>query len=196
MIFRLLDIVISLVGLVLLFPVFIVLSILIKIDSKGPVFFKQLRVGRWNKDFYLLKFRTMRVDAEKMGQLTVGGRDARITKVGFLLRKYKADEFPQLINVLFGSMSMVGPRPEVRHYVNHYSPEQMKILQIKPGITDNASIEYSDENEVLGNAKDPEKAYVEIILPHKIRLNQEFLANKTLVNYFRIIAKTLLKIVA
>ena len=147
---RFFDFILSLVGLVVLAPIFIVLAIWIKIDSKGPVFYKQVRVGQNGIDFGLFKFRSMVVDADKKGLITVGGRDPRITRSGYFIRKYKLDELPQLINVLLGDMSLVGPRPEVRKYVELYTDEQQKVLSVKPGITDYASIEYMDENEILG----------------------------------------------
>ena len=145
---RILDIALSFIGLVVLSPFILIITSIIKLDSKGPVFFKQLRVGKWNADFYLFKFRTMRPNSEKNGQLTVGGRDPRITEIGYVLRKYKIDELPQLLNVFFGQMSLVGPRPEVRKYVNLYSREQRNVLSVNPGLTDYASIEYAEENEI------------------------------------------------
>ncbi|MDQ6762387.1 MAG: sugar transferase [Bacteroidota bacterium] len=188
---RVLDTVISTLGLIILSPFFLIISILIKIDSKGPVFYRQLRVGKNNADFILLKFRSMVTGAEKAGFLTIGGRDHRITHVGFYLRKYKIDELPQLINVLCGQMSLVGPRPEVRRYVNLYTTEQMKVLEVRPGITDIASIVYKSENEILAQAQEPEKAYIEQILPDKIRLNMEFINHPGIIKYFEIIFKTL-----
>ena len=145
MIKRIFDIVFSISGLILLSPVLIVIAILIRFDSKGPVLYKQTRVGRNNKDFKLLKFRTMNPDSDSKGLLTVGGRDPRITKTGYYLRKFKLDEFPQLINVLYGEMSFVGPRPEVRKYVDLYTEDQKKVLDVSPGITDVASIKYKNE---------------------------------------------------
>lgn len=162
-------------GLILLSPVFLVVSIWIKIDSSGPVFYRQVRVGKNGYDFKLLKFRSMRVGSDAKGLITIGGRDARITKVGYFIRKYKLDELPQLINVFVGNMSLVGPRPEVRKYVDLYTSEQRKVLSVKPGITDYASIEYVDENEILGKATDPEKIYIEQIMPDKIKYNLKLL---------------------
>ena len=192
---RFFDFILSLVGLVILAPIFIVLAIWIKIDSKGPVFYKQVRVGQNGIDFGLFKFRSMVVDADKKGLITVGGRDPRITRSGYFIRKYKLDELPQLINVLVGDMSLVGPRPEVRKYVELYTDEQQKVLSVKPGITDYASIEYMDENEILGKSNDPEKTYIEEIMPEKIKYNMKYIQNKNVSEYFKIIFLTLLKIV-
>ena len=192
---RFFDFILGLVGLVVLAPIFIVLAIWIKIDSKGSVFYKQVRVGQNGIDFGLFKFRSMVVDADKKGLITVGGRDPRITRSGYFIRKYKLDELPQLINVLVGDMSLVGPRPEVRKYVNLYTDEQQKVLSVKPGITDYASIEYMDENEILGKSSDPEKTYIEEIMPEKIKYNMKYINNKSLFEYFKIILLTVLKIV-
>ncbi|WP_049374680.1 sugar transferase [Haemophilus influenzae] len=192
---RFFDFILSLVGLVVLALIFIVLAIWIKIDSKGPVFYKQVRVGQNGIDFGLFKFRSMVVDADKKGLITVGGRDPRITRSGYFIRKYKLDELPQLINVLLGDMSLVGPRPEVRKYVDLYTDEQQKVLSVKPGITDYASIEYMDENEILGKSSDPEKTYIEEIMPEKIKYNMKYINNKNLFEYFKIILLTVLKIV-
>ena len=192
---RFFDFILSLVGLVVLAPIFIVLAIWIKMDSKGPVFYKQVRVGQNGIDFGLFKFRSMVVDADKKGLITVGGRDPRITHSGYFIRKYKLDELPQLINVLVGDMSLVGPRPEVRKYVDLYTDDQQKVLSVKPGITDYASIEYMDENEILGKSSDPEKTYIEEIMPEKIKYNMKYIQNKNVSEYFKIIFLTLLKIV-
>ena len=192
---RFFDFILSLVGLVVLASILIVLAIWIKIDSKGPVFYKQVRVGQNGIDFGLFKFRSMVVDADKKGLITVGGRDPRITRSGYFIRKYKLDELPQLINVLVGDMSLVGPRPEVRKYVDLYTDEQQKVLSVKPGITDYASIEYMDENEILGKSSDPEKTYIEEIMPEKIKYNMKYIQNKNVSEYFKIIFLTLLKIV-
>ena len=189
---RFFDFILSLVGLVVLAPIFIILAIWIQIDSKGPVFYKQVRVGQNGIDFGLFKFRSMVVDADKNGLITVGGRDPRITRSGYVIRKYKLDELPQLINVLLGDMSLVGPRPEVRKYVEFYTDEQQKVLSVKPGITDYASIEYMDENEILGKSSDPEKTYIEEIMSEKIKCNMKYIQNKSLVEYFKIIFLSLL----
>ena len=192
---RFFDFVLSLVGLVILAPIFIVLAVWIKIDSVGPVFYKQIRVGQNGRDFGLFKFRSMVVDADKKGLITVGGRDPRITRSGYFIRKYKLDELPQLINVLVGDMSLVGPRPEVKKYVELYTDEQQKVLSVKPGITDYASIEYMDENEILGKSTDPEKTYIEEIMPEKIKYNMKYIKNRSLIEYFKIIFLTVLKII-
>jgi len=171
---RLFDIVASGLGLIVLSPVFLILAIWIKCDSEGPVFYRQVRVGRWNKDFRIFKFRSMRVGADKGSLVTIGGRDPRITRSGYFIRKFKFDELPQLINVLVGDMSLVGPRPEVRHYVDYYTPEQMHVLDVRPGITDPASIKFRNENELMEKAEDPEKYYIEVIMQEKIRLYLEY----------------------
>jgi len=188
---RIFDILISAVALVILLPLFIVIAFLIKITSPGPVFFRQVRVGKGNKDFKIFKFRTMFVNAAQLGSLTVGSKDPRITDIGFFLRKYKLDELPQLFNVFAGEMSIVGPRPELRKYVNMYTEEQMKILNVKPGITDYASIEYRNENELLAKASNPEQYYIDHVMPDKIQLNHKYLLNRTPASYFKVIAHTL-----
>lgn len=195
MIKRLFDLVFSGIGLLFLLPFFIVLGVLIVIDSKGGVFYKQIRVGKKNQDFFLYKFRSMRTDADKQGLLTVGGRDPRITKIGFYIRKYKIDELSQLLNVFIGDMSLVGPRPEVRKYVELYSKEQLKVLTVKPGITDNASIAYFNENELLAKSSNPEKTYIEEIMPEKLKLNLEYIKDYCLMTDIRIILKTIAKII-
>lgn len=188
---RFFDIVFSLLGIILLIPLFFILYVLIRIESKGGGFYFQMRVGKDNKDFKLFKFRSMRGGSDKKGLITVGNRDPRITRMGYFIRKYKLDELPQLFNVLIGEMSLVGPRPEVRKYVALYNEEQNKVLNVCPGITDYASIEYLDENEILGNSDDPDKAYVEIIMPDKIRYNMRYINNRSLKEYFKIIFLTL-----
>lgn len=192
---RLFDIFISLIGLICLLPFFLLIMILISIDSRGGVFYLQTRVGINNKDFRLFKFRTMHVNADKKGLLTVGGRDSRITRIGYYLRKYKLDELPQLLNVFFGTMSLVGPRPEVRKYVDLYTIEQAKILEVKPGITDYASLEYFDENELLAKSQEPEKTYIEEIMPAKLKLNAKYIEELGLLTDIRIILKTLKRII-
>lgn len=191
---RLFDFVFSLFGLIILSPFFLFLAIWIKLDSKGSVFYIQKRVGRNNIEFKLFKFRSMNSDADKQGLLTVGGRDPRITNSGYFIRKNKLDELPQLLNVLIGDMSLVGPRPEVRKYVNYYSTKQLEILNIRPGITDLASIIYKNENEILGKSIDPEKTYIQEIMPHKLELNREFIENPTIIKYFTIIFRTFFKL--
>jgi lipopolysaccharide/colanic/teichoic acid biosynthesis glycosyltransferase len=188
---RFLDFILSVMGSIVLLPVFILISAFVLYDSRGSLIFRQIRVGKDGVDFKLFKFRTMKTGSDKKGQLTVGEKDSRITRSGYLLRKYKLDELPQLLNVLKGEMSFVGPRPEVRKYVDLYDDEQKKILSVRPGITDIASIEYRNENEMLKQYKDPEKAYIEIIMPHKILLNMQYIENYNLKNYLRIILLTL-----
>ena len=195
MLIRLLDIVLSLLGLIFLLPIFLILAVWMKFDSQGSIFFRQIRVGKDGRDFRIYKFRTMIVNAEKMGIITIGERDPRITNSGYFLRKYKLDELPQLINVLKGEMSFVGPRPEVRKYVEMYNQEQLKILTVKPGITDYASIEYINEDEILGKSSDPEKTYIEEIMPQKIKYNMKYINNKTMIEYFKIIFLTIIKII-
>ena len=195
MLIRLLDIVLSLLGLLFLLPIMVILAVWIKFDSQGSIFFRQIRVGKDGRDFRIYKFRTMIVNAEKMGIITIGERDPRITNSGYFLRKYKLDELPQLINVLKGEMSFVGPRPEVRKYVEMYNQEQLKILTVKPGITDYASIEYINEDEILGKSFNPEKTYIEEIMPQKIKYNMKYINNKTVIEYFKIIFLTIIKII-
>lgn len=185
------DILFSLFGLLIIAIPILVIAICIKLDSKGPIFFLQKRVGKNGKLFNIIKFRTMYVDHGKNLQLTIGNRDPRITKVGLFLRKYKIDELPQLINVLKGDMSMVGPRPEVPNYVTYYTEADKEILKIKPGITDWASIEFINENEILAKSKNPEYDYINIIMPQKIELNMHYLKNYSLKNYYNIIYQTL-----
>lgn len=191
---RFFDMLFSLVGLVVLSPVFLIVSLCILLDSRGGVFYRQTRVGKEGVDFRLYKFRSMRSGSDKRGLITVGSRDARVTRVGYFLRKYKLDELPQLINVLKGEMSLVGPRPEVRKYVDMYTPEQRKVLSVVPGITDYASIEYVDENRILGEAADPDRTYMEVIMPDKIRYNMRYIENKSVKEYFKIIFLTIVSI--
>jgi len=191
---RLFDLLFSFLGLVVLSPLFLIVSIFIISDSKGGVFYCQKRVGKNNKDFNLIKFRTMMTGADNKGLLTIGEQDQRITKTGRWLRKHKLDELPQLINILKGEMSFVGPRPEVRKYVELYSPEQAIVLSVRPGLTDYASLEYINENQVLSNFSDPEKAYVEIIMPAKLLLNLKYISEQGMITDLEIIFKTLRKI--
>ena len=193
---RIFDIVASGIGLILLSPLFVILAIWIKCDSIGPVFYKQVRVGRNNMDFQLFKFRSMRVGSDKKGLITVGGHDPRITRSGYYIRKYKLDEFPQLINVFKGDMSLVGPRPEVRKYVDMYTEEQMHVLDVRPGITDLASIRYRNENELLERVNDPDKYYVEVIMPDKLRINLEYVARHSFTFDIRLIFQTFRAIVS
>ncbi len=192
---RVFDILLSTLGIVFLFPFYIIISIFIVVDSKGGIVYNQKRVGKGSAEFNLFKFRTMRTGADKKGLLTVGGKDSRITKVGYYLRKFKLDESLQLFNVLFGQMSLVGPRPEVKKYVDLYTEEQRKVLSVRPGITDFASIEYANENEILEKAEHPEKMYIEEIMPHKITLNMKFINNYSIGNYLKVIYLTFGKII-
>lgn len=193
---RLFDIVASFCGLIVLSPLFIILFIWIKLDSKGPVFYRQVRVGKHNKDFRIYKFRSMRVGADKQGLITVGGRDLRVTRSGYFIRKYKLDEFPQLINVFVGDMSLVGPRPEVRKYVDMYTEEQMRVLDVRPGITDLASIRYRNENELLERAENPEQYYVDVIMQDKLAINLEYVSNHSFWYDIKLIFKTFWEIIS
>ena len=192
---RLFDIVASGLGLVVLSPLFAILAVWIKADSKGPVFYRQTRVGRDNRNFRLFKFRSMRPDSDKLGLITVGGHDPRVTRSGYYIRKYKLDEFPQLINVFKGDMSLVGPRPEVRKYVDLYTPDQMRVLSVRPGITSLASIRYRNENEILAQADDPDRCYVEQVMPDKLAIDLEYVENANLWNDIRLIFSTFREII-
>lgn len=194
MIKRLFDIIFSLIGLILLLPLLLIIVILLKLESKGPVFYKQVRVGFNSTNFKIFKFRTMFVGSDKKGLLTLGDRDPRVTNIGFFLRKYKLDELPQLINVFIGNMSFVGPRPEVRKYVDLYSESDLEILSVKPGITDYASIVFRDEAELLKATDNPEELYINTIMPKKIELNKQYISNKSLLVDFKIIFKTIVTI--
>lgn len=187
---RLFDILSSGIGLVVLSPLFAVLAIWIKADSRGPVFYRQVRVGRGNKDFRLYKFRSMRPDSDKLGLITVGGHDPRVTRSGYYIRKYKLDELPQLINVFVGDMSIVGPRPEVRKYVDMYTPGQMRVLSVRPGITSLASIRYRNENEILAASDDPDRCYIEQVMPDKLAIDLEYVDRATLWNDICLIFST------
>jgi lipopolysaccharide/colanic/teichoic acid biosynthesis glycosyltransferase len=191
---RLFDIIFAALGLLVLSPVFLIISAIIGASSRGPVFYLQSRVGRNNKDFRLFKFRTMHPAADQKGLLTIGGNDPRITRSGHFLRKYKLDELPQLLNVLVGDMSFVGPRPEVRKYVNLYTPEQAAVLQVRPGITDYASLQYFNESELLGASADPDKTYTTVIMPSKLELNLKYIREAGLLTDLQIIFRTLRRI--
>ena len=193
---RFLDIIFSGLGLICLSPLFVFLALWVKLDSPGPVFYRQVRVGRNNRDFKLYKFRSMRVGSDRKGLITIGGHDPRVTQSGYYIRKYKLDEFPQLINVFLGDMSLVGPRPEVRKYVDMYTDEQMHVLDVRPGITDMASIYYRNENELLEKANNPEKYYREVIMQDKLRINLEYVRNHSVIGDFRMILKTLFVVIA
>ena len=191
---RVFDFIFSFIGLILLSPIFLIISLLIALSSKGGVFYKQTRVGKDNIDFKVYKFRSMIVDADKKGLLSIGkdGRDPRITKIGYILRKYKLDELPQLINVLKGDMSLVGPRPEVRKYVDLYDNKQKEILKVRPGITDIASITFKNENDLLSQNPNPEDYYIQEIMPKKISLSLEYVKTRTLIKDIKLIFKTIL----
>ena len=193
---RLFDILSSFFVLIHIWPFMLIIAMLVVFSGRGGVFFTQKRVGRNEKEFKLYKFRTMRLDSEQKGQLTVGGDDPRITKAGRLLRRFKLDELPQLLNVLAGSMSVVGPRPEVSKYTNMYTPEQKKVLSVRPGLTDYASIEYIDENDLLGQSQDPEKTYIDEVMPAKLKLNLKYIEEQGFLTDLRIIFKTLGKIIS
>ncbi len=193
---RLFDFSASFVGILLLSPVLIILWLIVVLDSPGGGFYRQIRVGKDGADFGLWKFRSMRTGADKKGLLTVGGRDPRVTRAGYFLRKYKLDELPQLFNVVSGEMSLVGPRPEVRRYVDLYTVSQREVLSVRPGITDYASIEYSRENDLLAASPDPEKTYIEEIMPAKLELNHKYIREQGLLTDLKIIFRTFLKIIS
>lgn len=192
---RLFDILFSLLGLLLLSPLFVILCLAICLESKGGAFYIQERIGLNGKPFGLYKFRSMRIGSDSEGLLTIGERDNRITRIGYFMRKTKMDELPQLLNVLKGDMSLVGPRPEVRKYTDLYTEEQRRVLSVRPGITDYASIEYVHENELLSQAEDPERMYIEKVMPDKIKLNMKYLDHYTVGEYFKIIFLTLISLV-
>ena len=192
---RLFDIICSLIGIIILLPFFVIISVLIIVNSGFPVFYFQTRVGKNSKNFNLIKFRTMHTHADKKGLLTVGGRDVRVTAIGYFLRKYKIDELPQLINVLVGSMSLVGPRPEVSKYVDLYNVQQLQVLNVRPGITDLASLEFINENELLAQSTNPEETYINTIMPQKLALNLKYINQQSFGTDVKIIFNTLLKIV-
>ena len=192
---RFFDVLTSVLGLLLLSPLFVLIAIWIKLDSKGTVFYRQMRVGRHNKDFRIFKFRSMQEGADEESLLTIGRHDSRVTRSGYFLRKYKLDELPQLINVLAGDMSLVGPRPEVRKYVNFWTPEQMHVLDVRPGITDPASIRFRNENELMEKAEDPERYYIEMIMQEKIKLYLEYVNSHSFWGDIGLIFKTFWTIV-
>ena len=187
---RLFDIIASGFGLIVFSPLYFILAIWIKLDSKGAVFYRQVRVGKDNKDFRIFKFRSMRVGSDKGSLVTIGGRDPRITRSGYIIRKLKLDELPQLINVFVGDMSLVGPRPEVRHYVNYWTPEQMRVLDVRPGITDPASIKFRNENELMEQAEDPEDYYINVIMQEKLKLYLDYVEHHSFWGDIGLIFKT------
>lgn len=190
------DFIFALLSLVILFPLLLIIAIIIKLDSKGPVLFIQERVGQHNIEFNIYKFRTMYVKSQKKGLLTIGDNDSRVTKIGYFLRKYKIDEFPQLLNIIKGDMSFVGPRPELRYYVDFYKPEDLVIFKIKPGITGLASLAYRNEVELLKKAEDPEKYFIKTIIPDKLRYNKMYLKKRNFLFDLKLILKTLFKVIA
>ena len=192
---RLFDMVASGCGLLVLSPVFLFLAIWIKLDSEGPVFYRQVRVGRNNKDFRIFKFRSMRVGSDKTGLITVGGHDPRVTRSGYVIRKYKLDEFPQIINVFIGDMSLVGPRPEVRKYVDMYTPEQMHVLDVRPGVTSLASIRYRNENELLEKAENPDQYYIDVIMQDKLAIDLAYVKKASFLYDIKLIFHTLWEII-
>ncbi len=194
MIKRLFDIFFSAFGLLILFPFFLLIALLIKINSRGPAFYKQERIGKGGKPFKMIKFRTMQIDSDSKGLLTIGGKDSRVTTIGYYLRKFKIDELPQLVNVLMGDMSFVGPRPEVKKYVDLYTTEQREVLSVKPGITDYASIEYRDESAMLAGSENPEEFYTTVVMPAKLKINLEYINDRNILTDVKIIFKTVLTI--
>ncbi|WP_341214658.1 sugar transferase [uncultured Wocania sp.] len=195
MIKRIFDLVFSCIGLLLLFPILVLIAVLIKFDSKGPILFIQNRVGKNNVDFNIFKFRTMHVKSENKGLLTLGNNDSRVTKIGYFLRRYKIDEFPQLINILKGDMSFVGPRPELRYYVNFYNEDDMKIFQVRPGITGLASLKYRNEVELLKAAENPEEYFIKTIIPDKLRFNKMYIEKRNFFFDLKLIFITVLKVI-
>ena len=191
---RLIDIILSLLGLLFLAPLLLFTAIGISLESKGGVFFRQTRVGKDFREFKLLKFRSMFVNSEVSGQLTVGSRDSRITRMGYFIRKYKVDELPQLINVLLGDMSLVGPRPEVPKYVSKYTTEQKRLLTVRPGITDFASLYYFEEADLLAASDDPERTYIEEVMPKKLSFSLQYLDQKSVYNDLKIMVFTVLRL--
>ena len=191
---RIFDFFFSLFLIILLSPFFIIISLIIVLDSKGGIIYNQKRAGKNNIDFDIYKFRTMYSGSDKKGLLTVGAKDERVTQAGYFLRKYKLDELPQLFNVLIGNMSFVGPRPEVRKYVVLYNSEQLHVLDVKPGITDFASIDYANENEILAQSNDPEETYIKTVMPAKLELNLKYIREQNFLTDMKIIFKTIRKV--
>lgn len=192
---RLFDIFWALAGLMIAMPFFIFTAIIIFVEDRHSPFFRQVRVGKDGKEFMLLKFRSMRIGSESGSQITVGGKDPRITRIGYFLRKYKLDELPQFFNILAGEMSFVGPRPEVPRYVDLYTIEQLRVLSVRPGLTDLASLEFIDENILLGNAKDAEATYINEVLPKKLMLQIQYVDHQSLWGDVIIIFRTIQKLI-
>jgi len=195
MLIRGLDIFFSIIAMILLSPICILLAVCILLGSKGGVFYTQERVGKDSRDFRLIKFRTMITGSSLQGLLTIGENDQRITRCGHFLRSYKIDEIPQLINIIKGEMSFVGPRPEVRKYVALYSKEHLKVLEVRPGLTGYASLEFFNESKLLGSSANPEETYINEIMPAKLVLNMKYINDQSLKRYFNIIFKTLLQVI-
>ena len=195
MIKRSFDLICSVIGLIILLPLLLIISICIKIDSKGPILFIQGRVGKNNIDFNIYKFRTMHVASQSKGLLTLGNNDSRVTKIGYFLRRYKIDEFPQLINVLLGDMSFVGPRPELRYYVNFYSEDDLKIFSVRPGITGLASLKYRNEVELLKAAKNPEDFFINTIIPDKLKYNKTYIKKRNFFFDLKLICLTIFRVI-
>ncbi|MFT4678884.1 MAG: lipopolysaccharide/colanic/teichoic acid biosynthesis glycosyltransferase [Litorivivens sp.] len=191
---RVLDILFALLAVAFLLLPGLIIALMIKLGSKGGVFFKQIRVGKEGSEFSIIKFRSMKPESESTGQLTVGERDPRITRIGQFLRKSKLDETPQLFNIIKGEMSIVGPRPEVPKYVSMYTTEQRQVLAVRPGLTDLASLEYFEENRLLGESMDPEQTYIDTIMPHKLSLNMKYIQEKSLLLDAKIIWLTIKRI--
>ncbi|MBU5454988.1 sugar transferase [Caproiciproducens sp. MSJ-32] len=190
---RIFDIIVSLIGIIIISPILLIVAISIKLDSEGSVLFLQKRIGKDGKPFNIYKFRTMVTNAEKLGAQITVGKDNRITRVGAFLRKYKIDELPQLFNVLKGDMSLVGPRPEVPKYVELYTEEERRVLEVRPGITDLASIRYRDENDILGKVENPEEYYIKVIMKDKLKLNLEYIEKSNVFYDIYLIIKTIIK---
>lgn len=188
---RTFDFLASFFGLLLLSPLILCIAVWVKCDSKGPIFYRQVRVGKDGREFKLFKFRSMRVGADRAGLLTLGDRDPRVTRSGFWLRKTKLDELPQLFNVLVGDMSLVGPRPEVPKYVALYTPEQREVLSVRPGITDTASLEMRNEAELMAQQVDPEGYYMNVQIPLKIKLAKEYIAQQSLLSDLKLVVRTI-----
>ena len=191
---RFFDLVFSSIILIFFLPLGILIAVLIRLESKGSVFYRQVRIGKDAKQFNLLKFRSMLMDSDKQGKLTIGSKDSRITRVGYVIRKFKLDEFPQFINVLLGHMSVVGPRPEVAEFVALYTVAQRKVLLVRPGITDEASLQYFEENKLLAASKNPMKTYIDVVMPSKIAINLAYLENRSLLTDLTVVGKTILRI--
>jgi lipopolysaccharide/colanic/teichoic acid biosynthesis glycosyltransferase len=194
MIKRTFDVLFSLLGLIFLFPLFCIIALIIKLDSKGPILFVQGRVGKDNRDFNIFKFRTMKTQSENKGLLTLGNNDKRVTKIGYFLRRYKIDEFPQLVNILKGDMSFVGPRPELRYYVNFYSKNDMEIFKVRPGITGLASLKYRNEVELLKAAENPEEFFINTIIPDKLKYNKTYIEEQSFFFDLKLIGLTIIKV--